>query len=143
MVRAGFHLSSLCQHPPPIEELGARLALPLRPLPHSTILGAIVDEGLLERSNPTTTTVAPSHFYNDRTSSLNNGVIQSTVWSYSRKHTLGMSQPTPKSSQSLSRDEIFETILELAHAREVNELKARLEVVEEENNQKHKEVLVW
>ncbi|TYK09775.1 NBS-LRR type resistance protein [Cucumis melo var. makuwa] len=41
-------------------------------------------------SSPTTTTAAPNCFYNENTSSLNSEVIQLTMWSYSRKHTLGV-----------------------------------------------------
>ncbi|KAL4038136.1 hypothetical protein IC575_001742 [Cucumis melo] len=66
-------LNRLVPTHPHIEQSSSRLALPLRPLPHSTI------SGLLERGTTTTTVATPSYFYTDNTSSLNSRIIRSTM----------------------------------------------------------------
>ncbi|KAA0047908.1 gamma-aminobutyrate transaminase POP2 [Cucumis melo var. makuwa] len=91
---------------------------------------------LLEQSSPTSTAAVSNRFYNDNTSSLNNKVIQSTVWTYSEKHTLGVASSFYRQLQM----HIFSSISverELAHVKEVNELKTRLEAshVEEQSRQ--------
>ncbi|TYK23153.1 NBS-LRR type resistance protein [Cucumis melo var. makuwa] len=47
---------------------------------------------LLDKSSLTIIVAGPSRFYNDSTSSLSNEVSQLTVWSYSRKHMLGVAR---------------------------------------------------
>ncbi|TYK02184.1 hypothetical protein E5676_scaffold388G00840 [Cucumis melo var. makuwa] len=95
-------------------------------------------KGLLKQSSPTSTAAVSSRFYNDNTSSLNNKVIQSTVWTYSEKHTLGVASSFYRQLQMHISSSIS-VERELAHVKEVNELKTRLEVVKEESNNKQKE----